>query len=86
MKIVELTAVPSVRVDDWCDHQIIGEDIHAIGYQFRRDPEGGEIYGVVEVRMTMNAKKFFEACRRGVELAQSGQLPPETVSLSSAHH
>jgi hypothetical protein len=85
MKIVELYAVPSVRVEDFCDHQIIGEDIHAIGYQMRRDVDGGEVYGVVEVRMIMNAKKFFAACQRGVEMAQSGQLPAETASLAKHH-
>jgi hypothetical protein len=82
MKIIELYAVPTVHVDDFCDHQVIGEDIHAIGYGLRRDPNnGGELYGVVEVRMVMNAKKFFEACRRGVEMAETGQLPPEIASV-----
>jgi hypothetical protein len=80
MKIIELYAVPTIHVDDFCDHQIIGEDIHAIGYGLRRDPDGGEVYGVVEVRMVMNAKKFFDACRRGVEMAETGHLPPETAS------
>lgn len=86
MKIVEQYTVPSIHVDDFCDHQIIGENIHAIGYQIRRDADGGELYGVVEVRMVMNAKKFFEACRRAAEMAETGNLPAETATVSTSHH
>lgn len=86
MKVLELNAVPSVHVDDFCDHQLIGENIHAIGYQLRRDPDGGETYGVVEVRMVMNARRFFEVCRRGVQAAETGKLPPEIAFIAKHHH
>jgi hypothetical protein len=84
MKVIEEYAVPTIYVNDFCDHQILGEDIHALGYQLRRD-EAGEIYGVIEIRLVMNAKNFFAACLRGVQMAESGQPPIETATTSRHH-
>lgn len=84
MKIVDQYGVPTIYVDDFCDHQIINGNIHAVGYREQREP-GAEPYGVVEVRLIVNAKKFFEACVRGVEMAKTGQLPAETAVVTTHH-
>lgn len=82
MKIVEQYGVPTIYVDDFCDHQIINGNIHAVGYREQHEP-GTDAYGVVEVRLIVNAAKFFEACHRGVEMARTGEVPKESAST---HH
>lgn len=86
LKIVELYPAPTAHVDDFCEHQIIGDKVHAIGYEIRREANGDEDIGVVEVRLVMTLKNFFAVCRRGVELEQSGQMPKETAFLTRSHH
>lgn len=86
MKVVELYPVQTAHVDDFCDHQIIGDKVHAIGYEVRREVGGTEDIGVAEVRLVMTLQNFFAVCRRGVALEQSGQMPPERAFLSKNHH
>lgn len=85
MKIIEQYSVPTIYVDDFCDHHLINGNVHAVGY--RVQPEDGEQpIGVIEVRLIVNAKNFFAACHRGVEMAGTGELPPEKASVSASHH
>lgn len=86
LKIVELYPMPTVHVDDFCDHQVIGDKVHAIGYEVRREPNSDQDIGVAEVRLVMTAKKFFAVCRRGVEMEKSGQMPQETAFFTGSHH
>lgn len=83
MKIIEQYGVPTIYVDDFCDHQIINGNVHAVGYREQREP-GAEPYGVVEIRIIMNARNFFAACSRGLEIARTGEAPPEKAF--TIHH
>lgn len=84
MKIIEQYGVPTIYVDDFCDHQMINGNIHAVGYREQHEP-GAEPIGIIEVRIIMNAKNFFAACHRGAEMSQTGEAPPERVSARHHH-